>query len=363
MTSPPSVPPPGAPSVPAPAVPSVPYPAVVRLHSWEGFHCESRLVRTSAPSLAPLLMIGGAFQRKDAWGRVEREFLAHMDVLTVDPPGWGEADLLPGRYDVGFLADAVVHMVEERGLTSINLLGGSYGTAIAYRIAQRWPERVLRMVLIGTMTSIPGHARAAMRRTMGFLAERRMEEYAASAVDILMNGDHLGSVVSGARVRRFLLRRLSRLTEEEAEQTYTNTWRLLHQEMIDTACEPVAPVLVATGEHDSFTTPDLCRSMAEVCGESWFAEVAGADHMFFLERPAELVDLATRFFAARPLSGLPYCRGVEQVRRPSEHVAVRPADRPPERQAERPVVRPSERPIGRPAERPSERPVVAVKRP
>ena len=328
-------------SVPAPGAPSVPYPAVVRPHSWEGFHCESRLVRTTAPSLAPLLMIGGAFQRKEAWGRLEREFLARMDVLTVDPPGWGAGDLLPGRYDVGFLADAVTHMAEECGLPAVHLLGGSYGTAIAYRIAQRYPERVLRMVLIGTMTSIPGHARAAMRRCMGFLAERRMEEYAEAAVDILMNGDRLGSVVSGAKVRRFLLRRLARLTEEEAEQTYTNTWRLLHQQMIDTTCAPVAPVLVTTGEYDSFTTPALCRAMAAACGESWFAEVAGADHMLFLERTVELVDLSTRFFAGRPLAGLPYCRAVEQVRRP----AGRPCERPAERAAERPVERPSERPV------------------
>jgi pimeloyl-ACP methyl ester carboxylesterase len=329
MTSLTSVPAPGTPfdapapvpaPVPALGTPSVPRPAVVRSHSWEGFHCESRLVRTTAPRLAPLLMIGGAFQRKEAWGRIEREFLAHMDVLTLDPPGWGAGDLLPGRYDVGFLADAVHHMVDENGLKEINLLGGSYGTAIAYRLAQRYPERVVRMVLIGTMTSIPEHARAAMRRTMGFLAERRMEEYAEAAVDILMNVDRLGSVVAGAKVRRFLLRRLARLPEVEAEQTYTNTWRLLNHEMVDTSCPPVPPALVVAGEHDSFTTPDLCRAMASVCGESWFAEVSGADHMLFLERTVELVDLATRFFADRPLSGLPYCRTVEQVRRPAEAV-------------------------------------------
>ncbi len=305
-------------SVPAPgAAPSVPHPPVVRSHTWEGFHCESRLVRTTAPRLAPLLMIGGAFQRKEAWGRVEREFLAHMDVLTVDPPGWGAGDLLPGGYDVGFLADAVSHMLDERGLTEVNLLGGSYGTAIAYRIAQRRPEQVARMVLVGTMTCIPAHARAAMLRAMGLLAERRMEEYAEAAVDILMNRDLLGSVVAGSRVRRFLLRRLAQLPEAEAEQTYTNTWRLLHQEMVDTARPPAAPALVVTGEHDSFTTPDLCRSMAAVCGESWFAEVIGADHMLFLERTVELVDLATRFFAGRSLAGLPYCRTVEQIRGPA----------------------------------------------
>lgn len=302
-------------SAPAPRASSLPHPAVVRSHRWEGYHCESRLVRTTAPRLAPLLMIGGAFQRKETWGRFEREFLAHMDVLTVDPPGWGAADLLPDRHGVDLLADAVCHMLDEIGLREVNILGGSYGTAIAYRIAQRRPERALRVVLIGTMTSIPEHARAAMRRTMEHLAERRMEEYAEAAVDILMNRDRLASITAGAKVRRFLLRRLANLPEEEAEQTYTNTRRLLDHTMLDPTRPPTPPVLVTTGEHDTFTTPDLCREVAAACAESWFAEVADADHMLFLERTVELADLATRFFGAQPLVDLPYCRSVEHVRR------------------------------------------------
>ncbi|WNI16452.1 alpha/beta fold hydrolase [Actinacidiphila sp. ITFR-21] len=325
MTPPASVPPAVLPSVPplgrapgAPAgPPSAPCTPLVRVHSWQGYHCESRLVRTAAPRLAPLLLIGGAFQRKETWGRFEREFLAHMDVLTVDPPGWGAGDLLPDHHGVTLLADAVHHMLAEHGITEVNVLGGSYGTAIAYRIAQRHPGCVVRMALIGTMTSIPEHARAAMRRTMDLLAERRMAEYAEAAVDILMNRDRLGSIAGGAKVRRFLLRRLARLPEAEAEQTYANTRRLLSHEMIDTSCPPAAPVLVATGEYDTFTTPDLCREMAAACRESWFAEVADADHMLFLERTVELADLVTRFFAAEPLTGLPYCRGVERIRRPA----------------------------------------------
>ncbi|MEU7011324.1 hypothetical protein [Streptomyces sp. NPDC046332] len=44
------------------------------------------------------------------------------------------------------------------------MLAGSYGSAIAYEIARRHPDRVGRMVLVGTMTAIPDHAQVAMRR-------------------------------------------------------------------------------------------------------------------------------------------------------------------------------------------------------
>ncbi|HSX98084.1 MAG TPA: hypothetical protein VLG91_11940, partial [Streptomyces sp.] len=40
----------------------------VRVHHWEGFRFEFRLVRALQPRLPPVLLIGGAFQRKERWG-------------------------------------------------------------------------------------------------------------------------------------------------------------------------------------------------------------------------------------------------------------------------------------------------------
>ncbi|SFB83920.1 alpha/beta fold hydrolase [Streptomyces aidingensis] len=82
--------------------------------------------------------------------------------------------------------------------------------------------------------------------------------------------------------------------------------------MIDPALgRPAGPVLVAIGEHDTFTPPRMGRELAATCRESWFAEVLRADHMVHLERTAEVADLAGRFFAGLPITGLPYLRRAE----------------------------------------------------
>ncbi|GHG00399.1 hydrolase [Streptomyces zaomyceticus] len=291
----------------------VPRPPLVRRHRWDGLRCESRLVRATSPRLRPLLLIGGAFQNKETWGRCEKLLLRNMDVFTVDPPGWGMADPLPSGQSVDVLADAVCHILDESGLRQVNVVGGSYGSAIAYRIAQRRPDRVGRMVLVGTMAAIPEHSREAMERALAFLDAGRMDEYAHAAVDILMNPERLDGITNGSRVRRFLLRRLTALTEAEAVQVSSNTRRLLHHAELDTSVRVPAPTLTVTGEHDAFTTPAQCRRMALACGKGWFAEVAESDHMLFLERPTEIIDLVTRFLADEPLHGLPYCTRVEQL--------------------------------------------------
>jgi len=290
--------------------------AVVSRHEWEGYRCESRLVPAAAPRMAPLVLVGGAFQTKESWGRLERELLAHVDVFTVDLPGWGAGNVLPDRHGADFLADALGHMIDESGLTSVNVVGGSYGTAIAFRLAQRRPELVEKMVLVGTMTSIPAHARVAMRRTLDLLTEGRMEEFARETVAFMVNADRIDSVAAGSRVRRFLMRRMLNLSDEDVEKHLSNTMRLLRHEMLDTSRPPAMPVLVATGEHDAFTTPDLCRGLAATCTDSWFTQVADADHMLPLERPVELADLITHFLVGEPLDQLPYCRGVERTSEP-----------------------------------------------
>ncbi|MFC9586278.1 alpha/beta fold hydrolase [Streptomyces yangpuensis] len=285
----------------------------MRAHRWQGFSCASRAVRASAPRFPPALLIGGAFQRKESWGRCEEVLLRSMDVFTVDPPGWGAADMLPETYGGDFLADAVCHMLDEWGAGQVNVLAGSYGSAIAYEIARRHPDRVGRMVLVGTMTAIPDHAQAAMRRTLEHLAAGDMETYARVTVDLLMTPERLADIPNGARVRRLLLRRISNLSEAEAHQMRTNTLRLLTHQALDTSRPPRPPVLTVAGEYDSFTTPELCRQMAAACADSWHAEVRDADHMVILERTAEVADLARRFLAGEALHGLPYCRSIERV--------------------------------------------------
>ncbi|WP_073902621.1 alpha/beta fold hydrolase [Streptomyces sp. CB02009] len=156
-----------------------------------------------------------------------------------------------------------------------------------------------------------------MERALAFLDAGRMDEYADAAVDILMNTACLDGITNGSRVRRFLLRRLTALTEAEAVQVSSNTRRLLRHAELDTSVRVPAPTLTVTGEHDAFTTPAQCRRMAAACGRGWFAEVAESDHMLFLERPTEIIDLVTRFLADEPLHGLPYCTRVEQLSAPS----------------------------------------------
>ena len=287
-------------------------------HKWAGYRSESRVVHSAHPVLAPVLLVGGAFQRKEDWGRIEEGLLEHSDVVTIDLPGWGSADLLPDSYGVDFLADTLNHILDELNLAELNALSGSYGTAIVYRLAQRYPHRVARMMLVGTMVAIPDHYRADFHRTLELLAAGQIDEFAQTALGIIFSRDPAAQIPTSAVIRRILLRRIDKASTEEIDKYGANTRRLLNLPMVDTSSPPAQPTLVTTGEFDTFTTPAMCRELAATCADSRFTTIRNADHMVHLQRSTEIVDLMLRFFADRQIAELPYSHHIERISGPIE---------------------------------------------
>lgn len=296
-------------------MPRTPFPATVHTHHWKGFGYASRMARSATPATDPVVLIGGAMQRKEDWGRLEQGMLAHADVICPDLPGWGEADLLPPHHGCDLLADALGHLLDDLGASRVNIFAGSYGTAIAYRLAQTSPQRISRMVLAGTMSAIPDAARPAMHSVLDLAASDAREKFGQTAVDMLMCDDPDADIASAAVVKRILTRRFGGVEPGEVAKFVANTRRLLERELIDTTVSPAVPVVFTVGEHDTLTPPALCRELALTCRESWFVEMTRADHLIHLERPAELTDLMARFFTGEPVLDLPYAARTEDLRR------------------------------------------------
>lgn len=284
----------------------------VQRHSHRGFGCSSRLAGSGA-GLGTAVLVGGAFQRKEAWGRLEEQLLKSFDVLTVDLPGWGDADTLPSSYGIDFLAGALLRILDDRGVDQAVMVGGSYGSAIAYQFAQQHPERVSRLTLAGTMLAFPAALQEPVRATLRLLRQGRVEEFAEATVGLFMTRDDGVLVTNGRVIERILRTRFTAITEDEAEKYQHNTDRLLRLPPLVPDPAPPVPTLVFTGEHDRFTTPAACRAVAETCPDAWLATIAEADHMAHLERPAECAEMIRRFAAGASLLNLPFCRTSQAV--------------------------------------------------
>ena len=276
-----------------------------------GYRTLGRVLVHPAPALPPVLLVGGALQRKEGWGRLEAALHRESTVVTVDLPGWGGAGLLPAQFGMGFLADSLAALLRTAAVGAVHVFGGSYGSAIAFQLGQRHPGLVRRIALFGALGCIPQAMRPRLTRTIGLLREGLRERFAEEVVGAMLNQDpHIALARRGAveRIMHTVFRALGPL---EAAQYEQNTLRLLAPGRFDLSPPPGAPLLFGVGEHDSFTTVRDCRAFAQAVPGAAFVRMRESDHPVHLRCPDELAGLLLRFFRAQALERVPGCHAVE----------------------------------------------------
>jgi 2-hydroxy-6-oxo-octa-2,4-dienoate hydrolase len=104
---------------------------------------------------SPVILIHGSGPGVTAyanWRGVLPVLGEHFRVIAPDMVGFGFTDRpADARYDVQTWADQVVALMDALDLRRASLVGNSFGGAIALRIAAQHPDRVDRMVLMGSM--------------------------------------------------------------------------------------------------------------------------------------------------------------------------------------------------------------------
>ncbi len=231
-----------------------------------------------------------------SWKNVSDYFFSRgMPVILADLPGTGSADALPADYGLDFLSDAIRVVVDAIGVEKVSIVSASYGTPIAYTFAARYPERVAKLILAGTMKEVPAHMRQRVADTLIPLRQGRMEQFAREVAEGLVVMDPEVPVRRRHLAYRLLCSQLTSISEEDMQKYVLNTLRILNHKSLDLATPPQCPTLVYTGEHDSFTTPDYCLEIANSIGCSLFTTINNADHMFHIQRPSVVNEISYEF--------------------------------------------------------------------
>ena len=110
----------------------------------------------------PLLLINGIGATGDLFDPF-RKHLGDRETIAFDAPGVGGSPTPLAPYSMRKMAAIVAGLVDELGHEQVDVLGLSWGGALAQEVAHRHPEVVHRLILVATMpgvTSIPGRPAA-----------------------------------------------------------------------------------------------------------------------------------------------------------------------------------------------------------
>ncbi|MCK9260017.1 MAG: alpha/beta fold hydrolase [Azoarcus sp.] len=102
----------------------------------------------------PLLMIHGSGPGVSGyvnWRTVMKDLAANRRVIIPDMVGFGFTDRPEGQvYDVDAWVDQAIGLLDALGIAQADIVGNSFGGALALKIAIRHPSRLRRIVLMGS---------------------------------------------------------------------------------------------------------------------------------------------------------------------------------------------------------------------
>jgi pimeloyl-ACP methyl ester carboxylesterase len=109
--------------------------------------------------LPTLLFIHGAANDHSVWLTLLRQLSEkteqkRVNLLAVDLPGHGET-FSEAKTTVEGYADWIINLLDNGAIASATLIGHSMGGLIALDCARRYPSRVAKLVLIGTVLPMP----------------------------------------------------------------------------------------------------------------------------------------------------------------------------------------------------------------
>lgn len=110
---------------------------------------------TAAPGQPPVLFIHGSGPGVSAWANwrlVLPVMATQRRVLAPDMVGFGTTDRPAGiRYDMATWVQQALDLLDALALPQVDLVGNSFGGALALALAIRAPQRVRRLVLMGAV--------------------------------------------------------------------------------------------------------------------------------------------------------------------------------------------------------------------
>lgn len=215
----------------------------------------------------------------DFWQPQVDALASSSTVMTIDLPGFGMSESLPGEPSLDRWADAVAEEIDTAfGEIPIVLGGLSMGGYVALRFAARHPHRLEALVLADTRAEAdPPEARALRDKTIQNVEADGLEPLIEQLLPGLIAPESPPEVWEQARTIAGRQTPAAVAAALAAMRDRPDSAAVLEDLSV--------PVLVVVGEKDERTPRPLAEDMARAARSSWLVTIPGAGHLASLETP------------------------------------------------------------------------------
>lgn len=209
-------------------------------------------------------------------------------VLRPDLPGSARSPAPAGQLSVAAMAQALLGMLDARGIGRAHLVGHSLGTMVCQHLAATAPGRVGAMVLFGALTEPAEAAGEGLRARAASVRAGRLAEVADQiAARTLSPATHRTAPAAIAFVRESVMR--------QPPEGYARSCEALAEAEAADWARIDAPTLLVTGADDPVAPVGMARILAERVRGARLEVLAGCGHWTPIEAPGPCARLTAEF--------------------------------------------------------------------
>ena len=239
----------------------------------------------------PLVLIHGWGMNSAVWQRNIKRLSASYRLYLVDLPGMGHSKpVYP--YHVHTLADAVAEVIP--GVSSI--LGWSLGGLVAQQIALTQPERVDKLILVGTnpcFVTKPGWPHGIAARLFEQFNEKFSQDFNGTLLNFLtLQCMHAKDTRATIRMLRAAFAAKTMPIQDSLNQ---GLQILLQADLREAAARIFQPTLMIHGDRDTLAPLGAAHWLAMQLPRAQLRVIAGAAHAPFLSHADTFCDAVEGF--------------------------------------------------------------------
>ncbi|MFX1390904.1 MAG: alpha/beta fold hydrolase [Promethearchaeota archaeon] len=102
----------------------------------------------------PVLLVHGFSDRKEHWRAQFHILSEHFKVIRFDNRGAGKSDRPDMFYTMELFADDIAGLLDFLHIEKVNIIGHSLGGMIVQNFALKYPQRIIKIVLINTIAGV-----------------------------------------------------------------------------------------------------------------------------------------------------------------------------------------------------------------
>ena len=237
-------------------------------------------VELGNPAGPPVLLLHGWTDSSRAW-TIAAPYLREYRLLIPDQRGHGGSDKPECCYSLANFAQDAKLLLDVKGIARAAVVGHSLGSLVGQALAAAHPERVSKLILIGS-TALPPVKREdwlwrSVRDFRGPVdaGSHFMRQWSASASPTPVDHAYLA------------------YADPEVAAVPLHVWRGVLRELTDTstaalAADIKAPTLILSGGKDSLFPAEHHRALAEALPRAEAKVLPDLGHNLILERPEEV---------------------------------------------------------------------------